>query len=223
MDAHMFSALEALSKTPLDLRYPNSLPYPHLPAGTDQIKEIQHVVGLMMENHSWDHVFGLLKRRGNDVFPLDDSGNPMTLVSQRYANGSTQLLYEMPSTCAGATNGPSQNWQTSHQQYNNGSMNGWAIGGNQDKPIAMGYLTKKHLPFFTSLAEKFAINDRFFASCLGQTWPNRMSALGASSRGIIATGQSGDLANVKYPNGLIYKRMIEKDLRARRELKIPLE
>ncbi|KAJ6103497.1 hypothetical protein N7486_005924 [Penicillium sp. IBT 16267x] len=78
-----------------------------------------------MENHSWEHAFGLLKRRENDGFPLDDCGKPMTLMPQHYANGSTQLLCEMPITCAGATNGPSQNWQTSDQQYNNGSMNGW--------------------------------------------------------------------------------------------------
>ncbi len=85
------------------------------------------------------------------------------VVPQRYNNGSIQRLYEMLSTCDGASNSRLQNWQSSHQQYNNGSMDGWAIGGAQDKPLAMGYLTKKHLPFFNSIGETFAVNDRFFA------------------------------------------------------------
>lgn len=212
MDSHMFEALGALGKTPVQLRFPKSIPYPHLPAGKDQIPEIKHVLWLMMENHSWDHIYGLLNRTGNDGFPLDNHGKPNTLVPQRYSNGSTQLLYEMPSSCAGASNGPSQNWQSSHQQLNNGSMDGWAIGGEQDKPVAMGYLTRKHLPFLHSLGETFAINDRFFASCLGQTWPNRMYALGASSRGIIATGQSDDLSKVMYPNGLIFDTLDMHDV-----------
>ncbi len=202
LDSHIFEALAVLGKTPAQLRYPNSLPYPNLPAGEDQIPGIEHVVWLMMENHSWDHVYGLLNRTGQDGLPLDSCGRPKTLVPQRYANGSVQQLYEMPNTCDGPSNNPSQNWQSSHQQYNNGSMDGWAIGGEQDKPLAMGYLTNKHLPFLHSIGEIFAINDRFFASCLGQTWPNRMYALGASSRGIIATGQT-DVLNVTYPNGII--------------------
>jgi len=39
------------SATPL--RQPGSLPHPKLPAGTDTIPQIEHVVVLMMENHSW--------------------------------------------------------------------------------------------------------------------------------------------------------------------------
>jgi phospholipase C len=203
MDENMFAALAALGKTPVDLRFPKSLPYPHLPAGKDRFPDIEHVVWLMMENHSFDHVYGLLNREGVDGFPLDNHGNPMTLVPQRYANGSTQLLYEMPSSCAGAMNGPSQNWQSTHQQYNNGSMDGFAIGGEQDKPIAMGYLTSKHLPTFHSLGEIFPLNDRFFASCPAQTHPNRMFALAGTSRGVTRTNQA-IIPNVTWPNGVIF-------------------
>ena len=37
------------------LRQPGSLPYPKLAAGTDTIPQIEHVVVLMMENHSYDN------------------------------------------------------------------------------------------------------------------------------------------------------------------------
>ena len=40
------------------LRPPNSLPHPNLPAGTDTLPHVEHVVILMMENHSFDDHFG---------------------------------------------------------------------------------------------------------------------------------------------------------------------
>jgi phospholipase C len=44
------------------LRQPGSLPYPDLRAGTDTIPQIEHVVVLMMENHSYDNRLGMLFR-----------------------------------------------------------------------------------------------------------------------------------------------------------------
>ncbi len=40
------------------LRRPDSLPFPHLPAGTPSMHEIKHIVVLIMENHSFDSFFG---------------------------------------------------------------------------------------------------------------------------------------------------------------------
>ena len=41
-------------------RQPGSLPYPDLPAGTNTIPNIAHIVVLMMENHSYDNKLGML-------------------------------------------------------------------------------------------------------------------------------------------------------------------
>src|SRR5579884_2806144 len=41
-------------------RTPDSLPFPHLPAGTPSMPEIKHIVVLMMENHSFDNLLGLV-------------------------------------------------------------------------------------------------------------------------------------------------------------------
>ena len=46
------------------LRQPGSLPYPGLPAGTDTIPQIEHVVVLMMENHSYDNRLAAVPDRG---------------------------------------------------------------------------------------------------------------------------------------------------------------
>ena len=52
------------------LRRPGSLPDPRLPAGTDTIPQIEHIVVVMMENHSYDNHLGMLRRPGADGFRL---------------------------------------------------------------------------------------------------------------------------------------------------------
>ena len=39
-------------------------PEPSLPAGHDLLPQIEHIVVLMMENHSYDSYFGMLRDRG---------------------------------------------------------------------------------------------------------------------------------------------------------------
>jgi phospholipase C len=39
---------------------PDSLPFPQLPAGTESMPQIKHVVVLMMENHTFDNILGLV-------------------------------------------------------------------------------------------------------------------------------------------------------------------
>src|ERR1700730_1381793 len=47
---------------PAGLRHPGSRPRPDLAAGTDLFPGIEHIVVLMMENHSFDNYFGVLGR-----------------------------------------------------------------------------------------------------------------------------------------------------------------
>jgi phospholipase C len=52
-------------------------PDPSLPAGTDRMPQIEHVVVLMMENHSYDAYFGALAGRGDGLpteHPLTNPG-----------------------------------------------------------------------------------------------------------------------------------------------------
>ncbi len=41
---------------------PGSRPFPHMPVGTDTMPKIEHIVVLMMENHSFDDHLGMLGR-----------------------------------------------------------------------------------------------------------------------------------------------------------------
>ncbi|MGO9881733.1 MAG: alkaline phosphatase family protein, partial [Solirubrobacteraceae bacterium] len=46
--------------TAAGIRRPDSLPFPHLPAGHASMPEIEHIVVLIMENHSFDNLLGMV-------------------------------------------------------------------------------------------------------------------------------------------------------------------
>jgi phospholipase C len=54
----------------------------------------------------------------------------------------------------------------------------------------MGFYTQDDLPFYYGLAQSFAINDRFFCSVLGPTFPNRSYLMAATSFGHLTTSDS---------------------------------
>jgi phospholipase C len=133
--AWRFAPGAAATGRPADrLRQPDSLPYPRLPAGTDTIPQIEHIVILMMENHSYDNRLGMLRRPGADGFRLGRGGLP--LASNPYANGEIQHAFRMPTTCQ-LDGHPAQDRLASHVQYDNGRLDGFVESSSG--PVAMGY------------------------------------------------------------------------------------
>jgi phospholipase C len=60
-------ALEALGHT--SVRFAGSLPNPALAAGVDTLPGVDHIVVLMLENHSYDNLLGMLGRGGSKTGP----------------------------------------------------------------------------------------------------------------------------------------------------------
>jgi phospholipase C len=54
----------------------------------------------------------------------------------------------------------------------------------------MAFYNQDEIPFYYDLAQKFAVNDRYFASVLGPTFPNRSYLLAATSFGHLTTADS---------------------------------
>ena len=160
------------------LRSPGSLPHPRLPAGTDTIPQIEHIVVVMMENHSYDNHLGMLCRRGADGFRLGRDGLPR--AANPYPDGRIQHAFRMPATCQQSGH-PAQDWLASHVQYDGGRLDGFVASSSG--PVAMGYWERADLPFYYSLASVFPIADRYFCSVLGQTYPNRRYLMAATSIG----------------------------------------
>src|SRR6266702_4294461 len=145
------------------LRKPNSLPYPHLPPGTDTIPQIEHIVVLMMENHSYDNRLGMLNRHGADGFRLGHDGLPT--ATNPYANGDLQHAFRMPTTCQ-LDGKPAQDWLNSHLQFNHGRNDGFVQSGSG--PVSMGYWQQADQPFYDSL-DKAGISWRDYYTTLPTT------------------------------------------------------
>jgi len=180
------------------VRQPGSLPNPKLPAGTDTLPQIEHIVVLMMENHSYDDHFGMLKR--GDGFKLGRDGLP--LDANPYTQGKLLKAFHMPSTCQ-LDGKPSQAWDVSHTAYDNGRNDGFVTGSG---PVAMGYWDSTDIPFYYGLAQTFPVADRWFSSVLAQTYPNRRFLIAGTAAGIVSTSTASLLAPAP-PNGTIFDRL----------------
>jgi phospholipase C len=177
---------------------PGSLPNPALKEGTETLPQIEHIVVVMMENHSYDDHFGMLKR--GDGFKLGADGLPID--ANLYTDGKLLKAFHMPSTCQ-LDGSPSQNWDSSHTAYNGGRNDGFAKGSG---PVAMGYWDSTDIPFYYGLAETFPLCDRYFCSVLAQTYPNRRFLVAGTAGGIISTTTESLLAPAP-PNGTIFERL----------------
>ena len=163
---------------------PDSLPHPHLPPGTDTLPEIDHVVVLMMENHSFDDHLGMLGR--GDGLTLGPDGQPVN-YNPDPAGGYLRSFHN-PNTVGYAGVGVSQSWDSSHISWDHGTNLGFVKACN---PSAMGYWTGEDLPFYHSMTKLFPIGDRYFCSVMAQTFPNRRFLMAATALGDVADGPLG--------------------------------
>src|SRR5215469_391324 len=181
-------------------------PQPTLRAGTDCLPQIEHIVILMMENHSYDNYFGMLTDRG-DCFALDENSLPTAankagngeLVRMRHFGGTRQKVGL-----------PSQTWNASHIQWDDGSCEGFVRSIEQTLPgrdasVAMTYWDERDLPFYYGLARTFPLATRWFSSCLGPTFPNRRFLIAGTAHGLIDDLPFG---MIDYPAaGTIFDRL----------------
>jgi len=164
---------------------PGERPRPDLPAGTDLIPQIKHIVILMMENHSFDNYLGTLGR--GDGLPLGTDGAPD--VVNALPNGQQVRAHHLTST-EQVPDDPTQSWNASHISYADGTCDGfaasvWETVPGADPAMPLGYWTEKELPFYHGLARTFPLADRWFSSCLGPTFPNRRFLISGTANGLI--------------------------------------
>jgi phospholipase C len=69
----------------------------------------------------------------------------------------------------------------------------------------MNFYTQNEIPFYYDLAQKFAIDDRYFSSVMGPTFPNRAYLMAATSFGHLTTSDvSPPTGGYKPINGTIF-------------------
>lgn len=154
--------------------------------GEAAMPQIEHVIVLMMENHSYDNYLGMLAGRG-DGLPLDRDGCP-TPTNPRL-DGSVVRMHRFPGTVQ-LPGVPTQSWNASHVQYDGGSCQGFVRSVEETAPagdatVPMTYWTEEDLPFYYWLARTFPLATSWFSSCLGPTFPNRRFLTAGTAHGLI--------------------------------------
>ena len=137
---------------------PDELPYPDRPMGEPGIPAIEHVVLVMLENHSADNVLGLLPqvsrvhRRDFDGLPVDRHGTP--IATNPDSQGLPVRAFPLPDMCPAT--GLTQNWNSSHKQFDGGRNDGFVTNVGVSTP--MGYMTPSQMPVTYALVRKAWLN-----------------------------------------------------------------
>ncbi len=183
---------------PTRLLPPGSRPFPRLPEGVDTLPQIDHIVVLMMENHSYDSYLGAL-RCNADGFRFGRDGKPINANPD--GNGNLIRSFHMPSTCQ-LSGVPGQDWNRSHTSWDGGRNDGFVKASTA---IAMGYWDESDIPFYYGLTRTFPLSDRWFGSVLAETYPNRRFLMAGTAAGIVNTSVAA-LTAPPPPNGTIFDR-----------------
>jgi phospholipase C len=175
-------------------RAAGSRPRPDLAAGSDQVPQIDHIVVVMMENHSFDNILGLIGR--GDGFTTNAKGLPT--AKNPDGKGNFVHAFHMPNECQ--TTGIGNDWKVAHEAYDGGTNQGFVTSTTAE---AMGYFTREDLPFTCGMASTFPIADRYFCSAMAQTDPNRRFLIAGTSLGLI----DDTFPPALPPNGVIFEQL----------------
>jgi len=126
--------------------------------------QIEHVVVVMMENRSFDHLFGWL--------PNAD-GIQAGLSFPNPAGGTSATWPLAPDYTGCSYPDPDHSYNGGRLEYNNGLMNGFLLD-TANGINSIGYYTQQDLPFRSALALNYTTCDRYFPSILAPTFPNRI-------------------------------------------------
>lgn len=154
---------------------------------------IDHIVVVMMENRSFDHFFGGLSlAEGLPVDGLSGRESNLSLMGDPVAVFNTSKLVHEED--------PPHGWNASHAQFNGGLNDGFVTAyqnaGAQDYAEVMSYYLREQLPVYHALVDEYVLCDRWFASVMGPTWPNRFHLHCGTSDGVQANDPISGIPSV---------------------------
>lgn len=199
---------------------------PSPPAATG-LSKVNHIILVMMENHSFDNYFGALAYAPGSPYhtaangcAADDhacvdgltctpaAGGLVCSNSNPEDSGTAAVAFHNPSRCV--VPDLDHSWLGSHHEANFNAPDATLVDSPNDGFVevndvseqpdngvetpaddaTLGFYTQDDLPFYYDLAQKFAIDDRYFASAMGPTGPNRFYRVAATSFGHVDTADS---------------------------------
>ncbi len=136
-------------------------PGPLIRRGPGPEAGIDHIVVVMMENRSYDHLLGWLP--GGESMPHD-----ATFVDDA---GTAHAPYRYPNWASCGEADPGHSRAAGFRQFAGGSCDGWLEEAPDTYPIS--FHTADQLGFWGTAAPAWTVCDRYFAPFMGPTWPNR--------------------------------------------------
>ncbi len=182
------------------------------------LDKVEHIVVLMMENRSFDHMLGYLKADGvlGDVDGLDPAvhGNhwpddrggafePVAPMGDRVfhhkvqdpGHGAEDVREQL-----GGADDKMGGFLRNYVEVLDRHKRKWRDAGKEIPPddqlppeAILGYQQAHDVPVYDFIARNFTICDRWFSSVAGPTWPNRLYA---------SCGRTADRVHVDLPGGL---------------------
>ena len=179
----------------------------------------------MLENRSFDHLFGFL----NTVDPRIAG-----LTENEYSNYPDPNTKQPPLVAATATAdfvmpfdpphefvdvqqqlyGPTVDGKAANPRTIPAPMNGFLYSGNQTAASkgnptqgfrVMECFAPGRLPYITALAQEFALFNFWYSSLPGPTWPNRFFVHAATSGGLTDSPDTDDIVTgYSFKNGTIF-------------------
>jgi phospholipase C len=193
------------------------------------VELIKHVFVLMLENRSFDHMFGASRFAGTDAATQTPTRlNSLPAGASNSWNG--KVFPAKPPAVDPMIRDPRHEFEDVLEQLcgdsakyppggpypainNSGFVSNFARNDqpHSDPADVMKYFEPSHLPVMYTLAQEFAVCDSWFCSMPGPTWPNRFFALGASSAGLDHSPSTEDtlkwepISGFKFQNGSIFE------------------
>jgi len=131
------------------------------------IPQINHIICLCQENHSFDHYFGSYSGLPSGY------GTPSNYTSGGHAPFHFTTLTDNNTD-------PNHDWDAIHTGYANGAMNGWYAAGGID---TLGYYDSSDLAYYYSLLPEYTLCANYCGGMLSETQPNRMIYYSGTSGG----------------------------------------
>ena len=145
--------------------------------------DAEHIVFLMQENRSFDHMFGKMKgvRGFNDPHPhIQPDGNKVWL--QKDGQGYTYAPFHVDINKTKITwqGGLPHSWNDQVAARNGGRYDKWFP---VKSAMTLSYYDRNDIPFYYALADAFTVCDQHFCSSLTGTTPNRLFFFTGTIRG----------------------------------------
>ena len=200
-----------------------------LPSMSNASRHIEHVIVLMLENRSFDHMFGDLdqgkfKANKRDFHATSNRDNDGRTVPP-YANNTFELHGDLDHSHLGIleqlfgerryypdrrkAQADCSGFLKNHQHHLQSAEHTKVCSSQNCQLYArevLKYKQRSQLPVLASLAENFTTCSRWFSSVPGETWPNRNFLHAATSDGEV------NIARRFYFNRTVFEDLESNDL-----------